>query len=270
MEEPEVSECDRALPGIADPVDHGEVQVGRADRPARQTDSRSSPTNPLRHPRVASKSNIGYDVGMPLLNKGVWELKGVLLGACSCDWGCPCNFDATPTQGICEGAYVWKIEEGSFRGVPLAGLHLAWLGKSPGPMHQGNVTALAYIDEAANSDQRQALSELLEGKSGGPWTIFKAVTAKQFGPKPIAFSFTSNGLNSSAQLGSEATLELAPILNPVTGNPEELYLDKPTGFTSKRTTLGATKVLTVNAEVAFDHSGKYGEFSHFEYSGTIA
>jgi len=145
---------------------------------------------------------------------------------------------------------------------------MAWMGKAPGPMHQGNVTTLSYIDSAASPAQRQALSELMQGKSGGPWTIFNAISVKHYGPKPVEFRVKSDGLNSKAELGTEATLELGPILNPVTGNPEELYLDKPTGFTSTRTTLGLNKVLTVNAEISFDHSGKYGEFSNFEYSGT--
>ena len=47
-----------------------------------------------------------------------WNAKGVLIGACSCDWGCPCSFDAPPTQGKCEGGYVWNITEGRFGEVP--------------------------------------------------------------------------------------------------------------------------------------------------------
>ena len=31
-----------------------------------------------------------------------WRMKGSIIGACSCDWGCPCNFDARPTQGLLE------------------------------------------------------------------------------------------------------------------------------------------------------------------------
>jgi hypothetical protein len=62
-------------------------------------------------------------------------------------------------------------------------------------------------------------------------------------------------------------MELGPILNPVTGEAEEVYLDKPTGFTAKRTALGASRRFRVQGELSFDHSGKYGEFSRFEYSG---
>jgi len=34
---------------------------------------------------------------------GTWKLKGKVLVACNCDWGCPCNFNARPTTGKCEG-----------------------------------------------------------------------------------------------------------------------------------------------------------------------
>ena len=41
-----------------------------------------------------------------------WSMKGVILGECNCDWGCPCNFDVAPTYGHCDGVYVWAVEEG--------------------------------------------------------------------------------------------------------------------------------------------------------------
>ena len=28
-----------------------------------------------------------------------WELKGTVVVACNCDYGCPCNFNAPPTNG---------------------------------------------------------------------------------------------------------------------------------------------------------------------------
>jgi hypothetical protein len=52
--------------------------------------------------------------------------------------------------------------------------------------------------------------------------------------------------------------------------PEELYLDKPTGFTSTRATLGRNLTLRLNTELQFQHDGQYGEFSQFDYSGEAA
>ena len=104
-----------------------------------------------------------------------WSMRGTLLGACSCDWGCPCSFDARPTRGFCEGAYVWHIEKGNFGTVALDGLSWSWLGHSPGPLHEGNVTWIVLADERATTEQRKALAKIADGKAGGPWTIFMAV-----------------------------------------------------------------------------------------------
>jgi len=48
--------------------------------------------------------------------------------------------------------------------------------------------------------------------------------------------------------------------------PEELTLLKPTGFTSKEVQLGASEVYRSTGGINHDHSGKYGEFSAFEYN----
>jgi hypothetical protein len=77
-------------------------------------------------------------------------------------------------------------------------------------------------------------------------------------------------MRSRAQVdgGKVFDLELARIRNPVTGDEEEMYLDKRTGFTSQLTELGTTAVSTFQSEgLSFEQAGKYGEFADFEYSG---
>lgn len=202
-----------------------------------------------------------------------WNAKGVLIGACSCDWGCPCSFDAPPTKGWCEGGYVWHFTEGRFGDVPLTGLSMSWLAHSPAALHKGNVTGLTLIDEKANPAQRAALTTLSQGNSGGPWVIFCAVTSKHLGPLFTSFELVPRGLDSRVRIGGVYEVELGPILNPVSGSPEEIYLDKPTGFTSKRLTLGRSKVMRLKTEFSllnYDHSGQYAEFSNFDYSGEAA
>jgi hypothetical protein len=202
-----------------------------------------------------------------------WNAKGVLIGACNCDWGCPCSFDAPPTKGMCEGGYVWQITDGRFGDVSLEGLSISWLAHSPAALHKGNVTGLTLIDQKADAAQRAALTTLSQGKSGGPWVVFSAVTAYPLGPKFAPFEVVARDLSSRVKIGDLYEVELGPILNPVTGDAEEVYLDKPTGFTSKRLTLGRSKVMRLKTEFSllnYDHSGQYGEFSHFDYSGEAA
>ena len=196
-----------------------------------------------------------------------WELKGHLLAACSCDWGCPCSFDARPTKGFCEGGYVWHITHGMFESTALEGISFSWMIHSPGPLHEGNVTSIHIIDEKATPQQRKAIQQLMGGKEGVPWAIFAAVTSKYLEPQFAKFDVTIAGLRSKVRAGSYIQMELGPIVNPVSGNEEQLQLRKPTGFTSKWADLGkSTKFAIATPGLRYDHSNQYAEFSEFHYT----
>ncbi|PWU02810.1 MAG: hypothetical protein C5B51_20280 [Terriglobia bacterium] len=194
-------------------------------------------------------------------------MEGVLLGACNCNWGCPCSFNAPPTFGKCEGGYLWHIEQGGFGDVPLDGLNLVWFAHSPGPLHEAKATSQRIIDENATPPQREALLEITGGKYGSPWSIFAAVTAKWLDPLFAPFDVTVAGLHSRARVGDYMELAMGPILNPVTQEIEQIYLDKPTGFTSTRATICRSLSFRINAGLSYQHDGQYAEFSHFQYSG---
>jgi len=86
--------------------------------------------------------------------------KGILIGACSCDWGVRAVSMLPQRRENVKAAYVWNITEGRFGEVPLAGLSMSWLAHSPAALHKGNVTGLTLIDEKANAAQRAALTTL--------------------------------------------------------------------------------------------------------------
>jgi uncharacterized protein DUF1326 len=46
-----------------------------------------------------------------------WHLAGTVLVSCNCDWGCPCNFSACPTNDKCQGGRRWHIERGAVDAV---------------------------------------------------------------------------------------------------------------------------------------------------------
>ena len=195
-----------------------------------------------------------------------WNMKGYLLGACSCDWGCPCSFNARPTQGFCEGGYVWHITKGEYDGVNLSGLSFCWVGHSPGPLHEGNVTSQLIVDAGATEAQRKAILDLTSGKRGGPFAIFASITTRFLDPVYAPFDVTIDGLRSAAVAAPYLHMKLAPIENPVTGKHEQLKLQKPTGFTSTWADLGRSLKFSVNAaNLKYDHTGKYAEYSEFGY-----
>ena len=86
-----------------------------------------------------------------------WQLTGQVLVACNCDWGCPCNFNASPTTGKCEGGWTWHVDAGSFGDVILDDLNFSVYVNWPGPIHDGNGEAVILIDERATPQQRAAI-----------------------------------------------------------------------------------------------------------------
>lgn len=200
-----------------------------------------------------------------------WTMKGSLLGACNCNWGCPCNFDAPPTYGHCEGMYIWVVCEGRYGDISLDGVVFGWGGRSPGPLHEGHGTAVVAIDETATPEQREAILTITRsGEAGLPFDIFSSITETWLDPLITPIEVDLNGINSKVEMGGGDVfrLELSRIPNPVTGEDEELYLDKPTGFTSTRAELGSSVVDRFTYDLlTWDSANKYGEYSEFEYSG---
>ncbi len=197
-----------------------------------------------------------------------WQMKGEALGACSCDWGCPCNFDAPPTKGWCEGGYAFHIREGRYNDTKLDGLNVGFYVHAPGAIHLGNVTGLVLIDEKASAEQREALMHVLGGELGGPFAVFASVLSKVIGPDYVPVEWKFDGPNSYARFGDRAETRLSMIKNPVTGEESGFTLKMSNGLLTDQADLVASSVFRVNhPELSYDHSGQYGETFRFKYAG---
>lgn len=195
-----------------------------------------------------------------------WQLRGTAFIACNCDWGCPCNFNALPTKGHCEGGWTWHIETGSVDDVQLDGLNFSVVVKWPGAIHEGNGEGVIFVDERASEAQRAAIGALVSGKFGGPWGVLAWTWPKVHGPKPVAYQVRHDGMRSSVKLGGSLSLEYTTIKNPVTGSESHPRMILPEGLIVKEGDLGASTVFTLNDEIAFDHSGKYAAIGAFNYN----
>lgn len=195
-----------------------------------------------------------------------WNLRGNVLIACNCDWGCPCNFNAPPTHGDCEGGWIWSIDEGGVDGVDLNGRAVAVFADWPGAIHHGGGRASLFIDDGADESQAAVLSRLLRGEVGGPWAIF-IDTYEADGPHRARFVLDVADHASTATVEGVAELELQPIRNPVSGAEVHPEMVLPEGLIVKSGGLAASKVFRVNAGVSYDHSGKYAAFGPFSYRG---
>ncbi|OLC29473.1 MAG: hypothetical protein AUH28_17355 [Acidobacteria bacterium 13_1_40CM_56_16] len=196
-----------------------------------------------------------------------WKLSGKVLVACNCDWGCPCNFNALPTTGKCEGGWTWHVEEGAYGDVPLDGLNFSVYVNWPGAIHHGNGEAVVFIDELADDRQRSAVETLVGGTAGGPWGVLAWTWPKVHGPYRVAYDIVFNGVNTQIKCGAFLEIEGGPIRNPVTGAESHPGVVLPEGIIFNRGDLGASVRFRLARDLEYDHSGKYLAFGSFEYSG---
>ena len=198
-----------------------------------------------------------------------WSLKGHVLVACNCDWGCPCNFNAPPTTGKCEGGWTWHVDSGSVGDVAVDGLNFSVYVNWPGAIHEGNGTALILVDDRSSDDQRRAIETLIEGKSGGPWGILGWTWPTIHGPFPASYDFLVDGVNTKLKAGDYVVADCSAIRNPVSGAEVHPGVVLPEGIILKEGDLGMTTKFRVSNGIDYDHSGKYMAVGPFEYAGKI-
>jgi hypothetical protein len=219
--------------------------------------------------------------------KPTWKVHAYFLDACNCDWGCPCQFSAKPTHDNCEGVAGYHIVTGSYgTNVKLDGLNMALIASWPGPIHEGRGTLSFYIDNRANENQFEALSNIITGRAGGgPFEIYASTIEKLYGPKRANIKFQAKDLRSrvsvlnirgdrkrqvqkeqSPNVIAEAWLE--PIRNPVTGKVHRAIIEIPEAFESSRMEQASTKTLLANNNnLNFRYEGTYGSFSKNTWKG---
>ncbi|NUR55345.1 MAG: DUF1326 domain-containing protein [Acidobacteria bacterium] len=194
-----------------------------------------------------------------------WRVSGEVLIACNCDWGCPCNFNARPSKGFCQGGWIWMIDQGRVDAVDVGGLGTAVFATWPGAIHEGGGRATGYIDDRADAQQRAALSRIVKGELGGPWGLFIR-TYELAAPVAARFDVRLAQHGSRATIGDVVELELQKIRNPVTQAEVHPEFILPEGLVVKRGALATSSVFRVSDEAEYDHSGKYAAFGRFEYS----
>src|SRR5437762_54448 len=204
---------------------------------------------------------------MATATETTWRLEGTLLIACNCDYGCPCNFNAPPSHGKCEGGWIWHVEEGRFGNVSLDGLAMSVFCDWPGAIHEGGGKAICLYDERADEAQAEAIEALARGRHGGPWGIF--INTYEFEDvRPSSFELHLDDLASKVKIGDAVELELMTIKNPVTGAEVHPRALLPEGLVCKEMSLGASARYSVDDRISYDHGGQYAAIAPFDYSAS--
>jgi hypothetical protein len=195
-----------------------------------------------------------------------WRLAGTVYVACNCGYGCPCNYNALPTHGFCEGGWTWRIDSGSFDGTALDGLAFSIFVKWPGAIHEGDGEGVFVVDERADGAQREAIATLVGGDHGGPWGVLAWTWPKRHDTLALAYDVTLDGIHSRATADDVLAFESTLIKNPVSGADVHPGVVLPEGIIVKTADLGQSTVFRVSRGIPMDHSGKYSAVGGFSYS----
>lgn len=197
-----------------------------------------------------------------------WNFEADYFTACNCDWGCPCNFNARPTEGRCMGWGAWNIRNGRFAEVPLDGLRFALYYKFPGLVEEGQGSACLYIDSSASPQQHQALQAIGTGQAGGGiFELFGTQLVSQWLPTkqaPIEFEFSDGQGRVRIEGFAEAESEL---LSYPDGSVIEPWVDLPHGIEYKRGLMtNAKRWWWRDEQLLASYANKYGAWARVRFS----
>lgn len=205
-----------------------------------------------------------------------WELEGREFVNCTCEYGCNCQFNALPDKGHCHAVAGIQIERGHYGDTRLDDLRLAAIFKWPGPIHEGNGEAIAFVDEKASPAQREALLKIMSGQDTDPFATMFAVYASTLSKMndPV-FTNIELDVDVDARRGRifvkdyiEAVGE--PIRNKKTGAEARAQIVLPEGFEYAVAEVGSGKSRT-QGPVRVETNGTYGQFArlHLNNHGVV-
>ena len=205
-----------------------------------------------------------------------WELRGRELVNCTCEYGCNCQFNALPDKGHCYAVAGIAIDEGFFGDTRLDGLRLAAIFKWPRAIHEGNGEAIAFVDERANADQRNALLRIMTGQDTAPFATMFAVYAstvtKMHDPVFIAVDLDIDVDARKGRVFVKDYIETTgrPIRSPVTGEDSRAQITLPSGFEYEVAEIGSATSRTTGP-VRVEIEDKYGQFAriHLNNDGVV-
>ncbi|HYS72006.1 MAG TPA: DUF1326 domain-containing protein [Thermoplasmata archaeon] len=196
-----------------------------------------------------------------------WKMKVEQLMSCSCNWGCPCSFNAPPTYGNCEAALAYRIVKGTHGGVALDGLKWILVAAWPKAIHLGHGRSLVYLDERAKGERRAALETLATSKKG-PLAVYMNSMTKPPEVRTARIEFKFSGKRSAFRTGRAVRVEFEPMRNPVTGDDHMLTGLLPTGLFTKSEDFYSAKAFRVKAGgFAFDYPGRNAILSVANWRG---
>ena len=207
----------------------------------------------------------------------IWEFKGRELVNCSCEYGCNCQFNALPDKGHCHAVAGIQIDEGHHGDTRLDGLRVAGIFKWPGPIHEGNGEAIAFVDQRATPAQREALLRIMSGQDTDPFATMFAVYASTLSKfhdpvfTDIDFEVDVDARRGKLHIAGYVDMVGEPIRNKATGREARAQIVLPEGFEYTVAEIGSGRSRTTGGPMSLDLKDTYGQFAdlHLNSHGVV-
>jgi hypothetical protein len=200
-----------------------------------------------------------------------WELEGTEFVNCSCEWGCPCQFNALPSHGHCRALSFVQVDRGHYGDVSVDGLRWGILAAWPGPIHLGNGEFQVVIDERADARQRLGLEAIALGRDTEPgtlvWQVFSTTVTSVLPTVFAPIELTIDVDARAARLRVPGLIEgtALPITNRKTGAAQRARVTLPAGFEFTEAEFASGRSTAVGA-IPFDFSDTHAHLARVHWS----
>ena len=205
-----------------------------------------------------------------------WSIQGREFVHCNCAYGCPCQFNALPTQGNCKAVAAIQIESGHHGDTRLDGLRFGMIVAWPGPIHEGRGEVVPLIDARADPQQREALLRIMSGEDTEPgatlFQVFSTTYEKVHDPvfEEIDFEVDVAGRKAHLRVPGWVEAHGEPIVNPITGEEHHARINLPHGFEYDTCEVGRGQA-TTQGPVRLSLDDSHAQFAtlHMTQSGVV-
>ena len=190
-----------------------------------------------------------------------WHLSGDYFENCKAP-----PITSRPTEGVCDVALIFHIENGAYDNVVLDGLNVALVVHTPGPMGEGNWSLGAYIDQRADDKQTDALGAIFTGAAGGPVAQLAPLVGKNLGVRKVPITYRIDGKRRSAEIPNILHMAVDPL--PTAHPSGEMWanIGHPVSPDKMAFAVGAPGNAFSDHGMRWDNSGKNGLYAPIRWS----
>lgn len=205
-----------------------------------------------------------------------WHIEGEWVKNCNCDAGCPCDFNARPTRGFCEGMAAMRITTGHFGDVDLAGVIWGAVVRWPGALHEGNGEMVPFVDEATTDAQRDAVLQFASGQHGDSFMqVFAHICPTVHAPvvAPIEWKWDIGTRTGHIKVGDLLETEIDTMRGIDPPEPYRVIVRIPNGMEytgpNEEAETALAKTLTVRGAIEYEVTDGHSSMAYVRHGNEV-